>query len=147
MTHRMHSIPKLSRYQEISMERLAEVGDLKRSQVARPGDHICLPFQCPNCQSQNIRGMDLEKEIIEEAAFECMVNRAYLDAFWSGTSTTVQRHLPEVRYMIRYGKSFRFDPLLPLGPFLLGQHLGMMQAVLVEMLSMEKGQKEVRNVD
>jgi hypothetical protein len=86
--------------------------------------------------------MNLEKGIIEDDAFECMVIRAYLDAFWSRTTTTVQRHLAEVRYMIRYGKAFRFDPLPPLGPFPLGAHLGMLQAVLVEMRSMEKGQKE-----
>lgn len=39
---------------------LAEVEDEKRYKVARPGDHLCSIFQCPNCQSQNIRGKDLD---------------------------------------------------------------------------------------
>ena len=39
---------------------LAEIDDEKRFGEARPGDHLCCAFQCPNCQSQNIRGKDLD---------------------------------------------------------------------------------------
>ena len=38
---------------------LAEVDDEIRFRQARPGDHLCVPFQCPNCQSQNIRGRSI----------------------------------------------------------------------------------------
>jgi len=118
---------------------LAEVGDKLRFMQARPGDHICLPFQCPNCQSQNIRGVDIEPGVAEDEAFECVVIRATLDAFGSRTPSTVKSHVREVEFMIKYGKALRFDPFPPLGPYPLYQHLGMLQAILVEMRSMEKG--------
>jgi hypothetical protein len=35
---------------------LAEVDDEERFRVARPGDHLCTAFQCPNCQSQTSKG-------------------------------------------------------------------------------------------
>eukprot|EP00956_Cyclotella_meneghiniana_P032989 scaffold92597_cov45-Cyclotella_meneghiniana.AAC.4 len=64
---------------------LAEVEDLKRFKVARPGDHIVTSFQCPNCQSQNIRGHDLNLSQARDQAFEALAIRATLDAFWSHT--------------------------------------------------------------
>ena len=80
--------------------KLSELEDEVRYQQARPGDHLCLPFQCPNCQSQNIRGLDLEVGAIEDEAFECIVIRATLDAFWSRASKTISGHVKEVRFMV-----------------------------------------------
>lgn len=94
-------------------------------------------FQCPNCQSQNIRGVDIEPGMAEDEAFECVAIRATLDAFWS--RTTVKRHAREVEFTIKYGRAFCFNPFPPLGPYPLYQHMGMLQAILVEMRSMEKG--------
>ena len=119
--------------------KLSELEDEVRYQQARPGDHLCLPFQCPNCQSQNIRGLDLEVGAIEDEAFECIVIRAALDAFWSQASKTVSGHAKEVRFMVRYGLALGFDPLPPLGPWPLHAHLGMREAMMVLMRSLEKG--------
>ena len=119
---------------------LEEVDDGIRFRKARPGDHLCSPFQCPNCHSQNIRGRNIGTGI-EEEAFKCLVIRATLDAFWSRAPGTVKGHVTEVRFMRKYGKALRFDPFPPLGPFPLGQHLGMLQAIMVIMRSTGKGRK------
>ena len=123
---------------------LAEVEVEVRYKQARPGDHLCCPFQCPNCQSQNIRGRNLKSGLIDDEAFECVVIRANLDAFWSRASKTVASHVREVRFMTRYGEALGFDPLSRLGPWPLYQHLGMQEAVMVLMRSMEKGRGDKR---
>lgn len=119
---------------------LAEIEDLNRFKLARPGDHVCCTFQCPNCQSQNIRGLDLTDSIQDEA-FECLCIRATLDAFWSRSTHTVGNHVREVRHMVRYGTALGLVPLPPLGPFPLGKHHGMLQAILLEARATEKGRK------
>ena len=78
---------------------LAEVEDEIRFKQARPGDHLCIPFQCPNCQSQNIRGKSIDSTHIDDLVFECMIVRATLDAFWSRASKTIANHVREVRNM------------------------------------------------
>ena len=55
---------------------LAEIEDETRFCQARPGVHICVPFQCPNCQSQNIRGCDIDQDNIDDLAFESLATRA-----------------------------------------------------------------------
>ncbi len=52
---------------------LAEVEDELCFKQAQPGDHLCTPFQCPNCQSQNIRGKGIDPNLIDNLDFECMV--------------------------------------------------------------------------
>jgi len=118
------------------------VEDEVRFRVARAGDHLCTTFQCPNCQSQNIRGRNLREGDAQDEAFEAAVTRATLDAFWAHASRSVASHVSEVRFMERYGDALGVDPFPPLGPFPLGQHLGMKEAVMVVMRSMEKGRKK-----
>eukprot|EP00804_Cyclotella_cryptica_P003479 CCRYP_002110-RA/>CCRYP_002110-RA protein AED:0.51 eAED:0.17 QI:0/0/0/1/0/0/5/0/1273 len=120
---------------------LEEIGEDDRFHEARPGDHLCCPFQCPNCHSQNIKGRDLRREWIEDAAFECMVIRARIDAFWARQRGTVKSHVREVKNMRRMGRAMGFDPFPPLGPYPLGEHLGMMQATMMEMRGLDKGRK------
>jgi hypothetical protein len=119
---------------------IEELGEQDRFMVARPGDHLCTSFQCPNCQSQNIRGKDLDTERnIADACFESLCIRAQLDSFWARTKKTVSRHVQEARFMIRYGDALGFTPMPPLGPFRIGQHNGLMQAIILEMRTMEAG--------
>jgi len=119
-----------------------EVGEKERFMQARPGDHMCTSFQCPNCQSQNIRGKDLQLEFMADACFESLCIRAQLDAFWARAPNTVDSHVREVRFMARYGNALGISTMPPLGPFRLGQHNGMLQAILLEMRLMEKGRKK-----
>ena len=119
---------------------LAEVEDEIRFQKARAGDHLCTAFQCPNCQSQNIRGKSLEPGDAQDDAFECCATRVQLDAFWSHSSRTVAAHVREVNFSIKYAQRLGItNPFPRLGPFPLGDDMGMLQAIMVIMRSMEPG--------
>ena len=119
---------------------IEELGEQERFMQARPGDHLCTSFQCPNCQSQNIRGQDLQpRHVMVDACFESLCIRAQLDAFWARSKDTVKGHVREARFMARYGDALGFTPMPPLGPFRLGQHNGMTQCLLLEMRTMEPG--------
>ena len=118
---------------------LAELEDEIRFKEARAGDHLCVPFQCPNCQSQNLRGTDLRQGLMEDEAFECVVVRATLDAFWARSTKTVGAHVREAKFMATYGDALGYEPMPPLGPWPLYRHLGMSEAIMVLMRSMEKG--------
>ncbi len=72
---------------------LAEIEDEICFREARPGDHLCIPFQCPNCQSQSIRGWSINNLLIDDLVFECMVVQATLDAFWPRAFKTVGNHV------------------------------------------------------
>jgi hypothetical protein len=120
---------------------LVELEDEMRYKQARGGDHLCTVFQCPNCHSQNIRGRDLNPNDAQDDAFEALVIRATLDAFWSHATATVKSHVREARLMKRYGTALGFEPMPPLGPFPLYHHGGMLQALMVLMRSTEKGRK------
>ena len=76
------------------------------------------------------------------ACFESLCIRATLDAFWARSENTVRDHLREVRFMARYGEALGFSAMPPLGPFRLGDHNGMQQAILLEMRLNEPGRKQ-----
>jgi hypothetical protein len=118
---------------------LAEVDDEIHFRQARLGDHLCVPFQCPNCQSQNIRRRSIDPTYIDDLVLKCMLIQATLDAFWSRACKTIANHVREVRNMARYGQMFRYSPMPVLGPWPLYSHLGMDAALMVLLRSMEKG--------
>eukprot|EP00804_Cyclotella_cryptica_P026661 CCRYP_019097-RA/>CCRYP_019097-RA protein AED:0.46 eAED:0.46 QI:0/-1/0/1/-1/1/1/0/106 len=95
---------------------LGEVEDEHGFETARPGDHLCTHFPCPNCQSQTIRGRGLVKVNARDEAFTALAIRATLDAFWAHATGTVRAHLAEVRFMVKYGAALGFAPMPPLGP-------------------------------
>lgn len=101
---------------------LDELGEGDRFMVARPGNHLCCSFQCPGCHSQIIQGKDLQRDHVEDQAFECMVIRATLDAFWAhqrgyseGTCSGSQEYA-EVWLV----KPWTLLPYHHWGPFILG---------------------------
>ncbi len=98
-----------------------------------------MPFQCPNCQSQNIRGKLIDPMQVDDLVLECMIIRATLDACWSCATKTISNHVQEVRNMAGYGQMLHYPPMPVLGPWPLHAHLGMDAAVMVLMQSMEKG--------
>ena len=105
---------------------LAEVKDEVRYQRARGGDHLCCPFQCPNYQSQNIRGRDLAAGRMTDKGFTCLAIRATLDAFWSRLSKTISTHRTEVNFLLKYAGALDIPVPVPrLGSYPLGHHLGM----------------------
>jgi len=120
---------------------LDELEEKRRFMEARPGDHLCASFQCPNCQSQNIRGRDLVPDNITDECFKSLCTRATLDAFWAHSTNTIAGHVREVKYLTKYGSALGFEALPPLGPFPLGEHRGMLQAIVLEMRALEKGKR------
>ena len=75
-----------------------------------------------------------------DEVFTSVCIRATLDAFWSRSSGTVIKHLTEVRFICRYAERLGIvKPFPRLGPFPRGHHLGMLQAMMVVMRSMEPG--------
>jgi hypothetical protein len=96
---------------------LAELEDEIRFKQARSGDHLCIPFQCPNCQSQNIQGRSIDTTLIDNLVLECMVVHATLDTFWSRASKTVGNHVQEVRNMACYRSMFQYPPMPVLEPW------------------------------
>lgn len=122
--------------------RVEELGAEERFMVARPGDHVCTSFQCPNCQSQNLRGKDLQPRRVQDACFESLCIRATLDAFWSRSTRTVLGHVREVDKLAKYGSMLGINTIPPLGPFKLGDHNGMCEAIMMEQRLLEKGNKK-----
>lgn len=54
--------------------------------------------------------------------------------------------MKEVRFMSRHGNALGFKAMPLLGPFVLGQHNGMMQAILMEMRApLEPGRKNLQS--
>ncbi len=81
---------------------LVEVEDKIRFQKARPGDHLCTAFQCPNFQSQNIWRRNTERGNAENEVVEAICTHVILDAFWSHSSNTVAGHVREVKFVLKY---------------------------------------------
>jgi hypothetical protein len=111
---------------------LAELKDEICFEQARPGDHLCVPFQCPNCQHQKLQGKSIDPSHVNNLVQECMIVRATLDAFWSWATKTISNHVREVRNMARYGQMLQYSPMPILGPWGLHSHLGMDAAVMVD---------------
>lgn len=128
--------------QDFNGASLAEVEDESRFRHARPGDHLVSPFQCPCCQSQNIRGRSLNPDIASDVAFETLCIRASLDAFWAHASTTISKHVSQVKFMERYSAQLEVNPFPELGPWPLGKDLGMLTAIMVLMRSKERGRND-----
>ncbi len=73
-----------------------------RFRKARAGDHLCTPFQCPSCQSFNIRNKGLVEGRPEDKAFEAVCTQAILDAFWDHSTKTVSGHVREAIFAAKY---------------------------------------------
>ena len=117
---------------------MAKPEDEYRFRQARPGDHVVCSFQCEVCQVRNLRGHTPTQSLQDEALC-ALVRRANLDAFWSRSSGTVRGQVTEVRFQLRYGTALGLEMYPPLGPFPLGQHNGMKEAVGLILRAKEPG--------
>ena len=122
-------------------EPLAVPDDAGRFMSARNGDHTLTPFQCPLCQCRNIKRRNLIADYVPDELFCSTVIRASIDAFWSRTPSTLRNHIAEIRHQLRYQRALGYNCMPPLGPWPLGSHLGMAQALTLECRSNEKGTK------
>ena len=115
--------------------------DSGRFMCARDGDHTLTPFQCPLCQCRNIKRRSLIPDFIQDELFVSQCIRASIDAFWSRTTGTLNKHLGEIRFQLRVQRALGFNCLPPLGPWSLGSHLGMAQAITMECRATRPGTK------
>ena len=105
---------------------------------AQGGDHTLTAFQCPCCQCRNNKGRDLTNSW-QDQLFECQVIRASLDAFWSQAGGTLDNHMNELRFQLRYQRVLGISALPPLGPWPLGEDMGMKHTITMECRHHEKG--------
>jgi len=73
------------------------------------------------------------------AFFESLCIRAIIDANWKRAKKTVADHFREAKFMVSCDEALVFLPMPSLGPFPLGRHNDMLQAILLKMFTMEKG--------
>jgi hypothetical protein len=116
--------------------------DRGRFMSARNGDHTLTPFQCPLCQCRNIKRRNLIPDFVQDELFTSQCIRATIDAFWSRTSGTLDKHLSEIRMQLRFQRALGYNCLPPLGPWSLGSHLGMAQAITLECRANKPGTNE-----
>ena len=96
-------------------------------------------FQCNLCQFQNCYFRNPQENNASDELALCCICRANLDAFWSREPATVRNHCNEVRFQLRYSEQLQCDLLDELGPWELGDHMGMKQAMGILMRSKEPG--------
>jgi hypothetical protein len=108
---------------------------------AHRGDHTLTPFQCPLCQCRNIKRRSLIPNFIQDELFTSQCIRATIDAFWSRSSGTLDKHVSEIRMQLHFQRALGFNCLPPLGPWALGTHLGMAQALTLECRGNQPGTK------
>jgi hypothetical protein len=102
--------------------------------LLRNRDHTLTPFQCPQCQCRNIKRRNLIPNLIQDELFVSQCIQATIDAFWSRSTGTLTKHLGEIWFKLRVQRALGFNCLPPLGPWSLGSHLGMAQAIASGML-------------
>jgi hypothetical protein len=64
---------------------------------ACPDNHLCVPFQCPKCWSQNICGKSIDPTYVDDLVLEHMIIRATLDAFWSRATKTISTMFERIK--------------------------------------------------
>jgi hypothetical protein len=114
--------------------------DATRHRVARPGDHLMVPFQCDLCSFRNICHRNPDAACPQDAFLLCCICRANLDAVWGREPNTVNATLRGVRQLVSLWRVAHIPVELPArGPFLVGDSLGLRVAVGMLIKSLEPG--------
>jgi len=114
--------------------------DANRHQVARPGDHLLVPFQCDLCSFHNLCNRNPEADSPQDSFLLCCVRRANLDAVWGRESNTVNATLRGVWQLVNLWRVAHIPVKLPArGPFPVGESFGLGVAVGMLIKSLEPG--------
>lgn len=114
--------------------------DKLRFLVARARDNLILPFQCDWCHFRNINKRDPLDDKVEDVRLMRCIRRANLDAIWSRESNTVLGNLRLAGRAVELARSLGIaDPFPSMGPFPLEDTLGMKEAAIMLMRSLDAG--------
>ena len=92
--------------------------DPNRFKTARPGDHLCCPFQCDNCTFWNLRQRGPIKDNLKDKFTLICIRRAILDSFWAREpSTVVYNGRQMFKYLDACNRLGEETPLAPKGPW------------------------------
>jgi hypothetical protein len=110
--------------------------DKLRFDVARPGDHLCCPFQCELCHFRNIQGRLLPSTglgTLDDTELTKSLRRANLDTFWSREPMPVSKNLGKINWalQIAHDMGMSSPPMPKLGPWKLEDELGDGAAAIV----------------
>jgi hypothetical protein len=99
-------------------EFLEDEDEYERFQIARPGDHLMVPFQCELCHFRNIMKRNPTVRVPEDQELLDFMRRANLDAFWSQEKSSVFSNLKEAMRVKRTAFRLRMPSITPpMGPF------------------------------
>lgn len=118
-------------------------GDELRFREARNGDQLLTSFQCETCHFRNIKRRDPQRGSGSDLELLAVMRQANLDAFWSREPTTVRANLRGA--MRLWETEIKYDlpsTVGPIGPYPLGDELGMSVAIAVLDRSLDKGMYE-----
>ena len=99
-----------------------------------------LPFQCDLCHFRNINKRDPLESKAEDVRLLRCIRRANLDAMWSREPSTVAGNLRLAIRAVEIAKSLGIDDPFPsMGPFPIEDTLGMKEATILLMRSLDVG--------
>ena len=108
--------------------------------VARPGDNLMVPFQCDVCHFRNINKRDPLEDKVEDIRLMRCIRRANLDAMWCRESNTVSGNLRLATRAVEIANALGIgDPFPSMGPFPVDDTLGMKEAAIMLMRSLDAG--------
>lgn len=124
----------------LTSEELEEDREEGRFDTARPGDHLMCPFQCDECQFQNVYGTCSDPLNQQDALALTCIRRANLDALWARESGTVVHNWREFKRFVHEAHVLGIsDPYPKRGPWPVSDIQGMKVAMIFLQRSQCKG--------
>jgi len=118
---------------------------IQRYKVARDGDSLLTTFQCDLCWFRNLQRRDPLPDVPQDNLLLCVLRRALLDAMWGREPPTVGSTLRAASHMVQQWQKVGITPPFPpIGPFPVGDSLGMSVAVAMLLKSLEPGRYSSR---
>jgi len=117
-----------------------KVRDEKAFKVARPGDHLLIPFECDMCIFIKLKDHLPDPSSPPDQLLMSCIRRMNLDAFWSRETSTVKANTRRANKLIEASSTFQMPgPFFHQGPLPLFDHCGYRIAVSMLLLSRNPG--------
>ena len=117
-----------------------EDDDPERFVTARPGDHLCCPFQCDECTFWNLRHRGPIKGNPKDKFALVCIRRVILDSFWARERSTVVYNSRQMfKYLDACDRLGEENPLNPKGPWPNEDIFGVKLALALVVRSLDPG--------